>query len=337
MITIKEMANIIGVSPTTVSNVIHGKTKEVSPELTKRIQEVIREYNYIPNMSASNLAKNNSRVIGFIMHTGAKLYNNDVQDFFTSELLGEIEKGVRCAGYYLMLYISDQTEAIHNFVRSWNVDGIIALGFKYDAASQLQQVFDKPMVFIDGYFYDDQEYVNVGLEDYQSGYDITKEVLSYGHRHIVFASDNLSGVDGMRYEGCKKAVYDWEDDVILEHVMIERSMEGIQNLAHSIKEKIGIITAVIFASDSYAVSVMGILLDQGLQIPKDLSMIGFDDTPMSTVVRPQLTTVHQSTGDKAKVAIQKLLPWIETGKKPMSVRMNCYPVIRESLGKIEKR
>ncbi len=337
MITIKEMAAIIGVSPTTVSNVIHGKMKEVSPELTQKIQEVIREYNYIPNMSASNLAKNNSRVIGFIMHSGAMLYNNVVQDFFTSELLGEVEKGIRLAGYYLMVYISDQTEDIRTFVRSWNVDGIVALGFNGDAARHLREAFDKPMVFIDGYFNEEKEYVNVGLEDFESAYEITQCVLSHGHRHIAFASDNLVGVDAKRYAGCVAAAEDHEEEVVVEQILIERSIKGVETFVKTLKSSIGVISAVICASDFYAMSIMGNFQDEGIQVPGDISLVGFDDTPMSTIVRPQLTTVHQSTVDKAKLAIDKLIPWIEGKGKPESSRLKGYPVLRESLGAVKER
>ena len=134
LITIKELAKMIGVSPTTVSNVIRGKTNEVSQQTIEKVQKVLKEVNYIPNMTAINLAKNSSNVIGYVMNAKGIIQDNAVQDFFTGELIGALEMEIRKAGYYMMIYISDDIDEIIKFVSSWNVDGLIALGFNHDNA-----------------------------------------------------------------------------------------------------------------------------------------------------------------------------------------------------------
>ena len=129
MITIKEMANIIGVSSTTVSNVIHGKTKEVSKETVEKVNELLEKYRYVPNMNARNLAKKDSKIIGVVYKYNKNTDNNFIQDPFASEILGAIEVQIRKHEYYTMIYLSEELDDILRFVSSWNVDGLIAVGF----------------------------------------------------------------------------------------------------------------------------------------------------------------------------------------------------------------
>ncbi len=107
MVTIKQIAGELGVSPTTVSNVIHGNTKEVSLQTIKRVKQKVEELNYIPNMSARVLARNSSKIIGLIIRYPVMEGKNVVQDPFNSELIGMIESEVRKIRIFLMLYATE--------------------------------------------------------------------------------------------------------------------------------------------------------------------------------------------------------------------------------------
>ena len=332
------MAGIIGVSPTTVSNVIRGKSKEVSPELAEKIRKVVEEYNYVPNRSAINLAKNNSNVIGFVMSTKSVLYDNIVQDFFTGELIGALEIGVRKQGYFLMIYSSDDMEEIRNFVSSWNIDGIVALGFNNESAQVLRRIYKKPLVFIDGYFLnDDFQYTNVGIEDYQGAYAMTKYLIHEGHQNIAFFSDNYIGGDEARYRGCVDAAKD--EDLPVEYVhkyWIEKKLEGIKKEVEKVIREKSAITALFFCSDNYAVSAMGVLSDLGCKVPEDISVVGYDDAIVASFVRPKLTTVKQSTGEKAEIAVEKLIAMIKNAsEKPEKIVLPVTLQIRDSVKKIK--
>ena len=87
MITIKEMAEMLGISTTTVSNVINGKTSEVSQKTAEKVQKLLDEYDYVPNMSAKNLAQNHSRLIGIVLKGRKDKYENIFADPFHGELL----------------------------------------------------------------------------------------------------------------------------------------------------------------------------------------------------------------------------------------------------------
>ena len=132
MVTIKEIANRLGVSTTTVSNVIHGKTSEVSPATIELVQKMLKECGYVPNMGARNLAQNQSRIIGIVMKERKGRYTNLLSDPFYGELVGAVEKVIRSKGYYLMMNISDNMEDIIAGAASWNVDGVIMVSLDYE-------------------------------------------------------------------------------------------------------------------------------------------------------------------------------------------------------------
>ena len=102
---LKEMAEMLGISTTTVSNVINGKTSEVSQKTAEKVQKLLDEYDYVPNMNAKNLAQNHSRLIGIVLKRRKDKYENIFTDPFHGELLGALESAIREQGYYMMIYI----------------------------------------------------------------------------------------------------------------------------------------------------------------------------------------------------------------------------------------
>lgn len=300
---------MIGVSPTTVSNVIRGKTQEVSQQTIEKVQKVLKEVNYIPNMTAINLARNSSNVIGYVMNAKGIIQDNAVQDFFTGELIGALEMEIRKAGYYMMIYISDDVEEIIKFVSSWNVDGLIALGFNHDNAQKLREVYKKPLVFIDGHFYDDgNEYTNVGLEDYKGAYEMTRYLIECGHKRMGFFANNYIGINNERYRGFTDAIkHAGLPKEAGEKFTIEKSGQGIKRCLDGLMKRISDFSALFFISDNCAVVAMDYLMDNGIRIPEDISIVGYDDAAVASLVRPKLTTVHQNPTQKAHVAFEKLM------------------------------
>ena len=98
MITIKDMADMLGTSTTTVSNVIHGKTSEVSQKTVERVEKLLEEYDYVPNNSARSLTQNCSKIIGVALKSRKEQYDNILADPFFSELIGAIEAEIRSTG-----------------------------------------------------------------------------------------------------------------------------------------------------------------------------------------------------------------------------------------------
>lgn len=337
MITIKKIADLLNISPTTVSNVIHGKTKEVSNDTIIKVQNKIKELNYVPNMNARSLARNSSKIIGLIIRYPMMNGKNAFQDPFNSELIGTIEYEVRKAGYFLMLYVTDKASDILTLVSTWNVDGIIIVGLGAKECKQVNDTSDKPVIFIDCYFVDDaNQYINVGLKDKEYAKTMTEYLISQGHKKIAFLADNCVGVDLERWKGFKQALC--ENNLAIDQTNFIRIDYKKNDIFDSLKElhgRLSEFTALFFASDYYAVLGINFLKDKGIHIPNDISVVGFDDNIFGRYMCPKLTTVHQNPGEKGRIAMSLLLNILKNEPvEQTNICLDAELIIRDSVRNI---
>ena len=341
MVTIKDMAEMAGVAPTTVSNVLHGRTKKMSKETLARVQKVIDECQYVTNMGARLLANYGSRIIGVIISYGRREEQNAIQDPFFSEVIGALEKEIRLNGYFMMLYTSGNVEESLKIASSWNIEGLVVLGCQPEDCSKFKQSSKIPVVFIDSYFVgDERQFENVGLQDYEGGRLVAEYLVKQGHRRIAFLADAEIpvGVDRRRLEGCKTAVLEaggtWTD----ENYIALSYQEDVRHrfLEEFCGENLRNYTALVFASDFYAIDAINVFFRQGVQVPDDVSVTGFDDNVFAKQSRPRLTTVHQNPSRKAGLAIGMLLRMLrgETIEEP-NIRLPVSIIARESVKKIK--
>jgi len=341
MITIKDIADKAGVSPTTVSNVLHGRTEKVSKDTLEYVQKIIEESNYVSNMGARLIANYGSRIIGVIMMYGSRNEKNALQDPFFSEIVGALEREIRNSQYYMMLYTSASVEESLKLALAWNIEGLIVLGAQADDCRRLKENISIPIVFIDCYFNNDQHvYANVGLCDEEGAYKITNYLIDNGHKKIAFLCDSQFpvGVSFFRKEGCQRALRERgiecsdKDLIYISHIAEERYQLLDQFYQSRIKEY----TALFFSSDFYAVDGVHFLHDKGMKVPEDISIVGFDDNIYASQCRPQITTVHQDTSQKAVYAIDLLQKLIQ-GKEveEYDIKLPIRIVIRDSVKKIE--
>ena len=338
MITIKEIAKQLNMSTTTVSNVIHGKTSEVSDDTKKKVQDFLDKVDYVPNINARNLAQNESKIIGLALKARADKYENLIMDPFVSELIGGVEETIRNAGYFMMLYISSDTTEIMRHVSTWNVDGLILFGMIGNDGIRVSEKYKKPIVCIDTYSIEGLKHcTNVGLDDEQGTYDITNYLITQGHRKIAFLSDNMTGVDLARLTGYKKALKDagikYKSDNFLK--IRPRSSE-IEESLDEICKRSKDFTAVVCVSDLYAVTLMAALEDRGISVPNDISIVGFDDNMLGKYHRPALTTVHQDIKAKGVTAADTLLKQLAGHKTPNQIQLPTKLVIRDTVRNIQK-
>lgn len=347
MATIKDIAREAGVSFTTVSNVIHGKTNKVSPAMVDKIKKIMDELNYVPNMGARMLVKSRSRIIGVIASDLTNLSKEGAQSPFMAEILGTMEKEIRKNGYYMMLCFSDSITEIENLLSTWNVDGIIAVSLGTELSRKLAEKISVPAVFIDCYFGREEKYLNVGTADEQGAYEITSYLISLGHRELLFLSDidiKKHPADqwnsGRRREiGYLRAL---KDAGITNREASIWSCSTVRQERERLFEKIirqkGIVTGLVFCNDYFAIEAMDYLSHRGIRIPRDFSVTGFDDIDMARLSSPRLTTVHQGVSQKGQISVEKLICAIE--KEPVgekNVRLPIRLVIRESAQKIPEK
>jgi LacI family transcriptional regulator len=338
MITIKEIAKQLNMSTTTVSNVIHGKAGEVSDDTKKKVEEFLKKVDYVPNISARNLAQNESKIIGLALKARADKYENLIMDPFVSVLIGGVEETIRNAGYFMMLYISSDTDEIMRHVSTWNVDGLILFGMLNDDGIRVSEKYKKPIVCIDTYSIEGlKHFTNVGLDDEQGTYDIVSYLISQGHRKIAFISDNTTGVDYARLTGYKKALKDAgiryrEKDFLKIRPRSDEIEESLEEICERAKDY----TAIFCVSDLYAVTLIAALSDRGVKVPDDISVAGFDDNMLGQLHRPALTTVHQDVKLKGVTAADTLLKQLAGKATPNQIKLPTHLVIRDTVKKIAK-
>ncbi|MCE5344467.1 MAG: LacI family transcriptional regulator, partial [Eubacteriales bacterium] len=201
--TIKQIADSMGVSTATVSNLIHGHLEKMSPETAQRIREQLNKYQYIPNMGARMLAKGDSQIVGVITNYPNREEKLALQDPFVSEMLGALENEIRTRGFFMLLCAAQSAEEIHRVAQTWNAMGLIIMGLQAPKCRELMQVTRKPIVFIDSYFERGEQYNNIGLGDQEGMYRLTRYLLSLGHRNILYVGDQqtLEGLDAERLAG----------------------------------------------------------------------------------------------------------------------------------------
>lgn len=313
MVTIKDIAKYTGVSCTTISNVIHGRSNRVSQETIEKVNSAIRVLGYTPNMSARTLVSKSSKVIAFINHVITRDDTNMMEDPFHSSAIGVIESKLRENGYYLMLRTVKTTEELISFLQNWNVDGLFLTGIFHDNFFDALSAFHIPIVLIDSYVRQPNVY-NVGLEDFQGSYLATKYLAEKGHKRIAYASPFMKdgGVLQERFLGYKAALTD-SNIPFDPSILFEYEMDSVAS-CHAAADAIAAhkdITSLVTSADQLAIGIMSGLHALGIRVPDDISIIGFDDIPMCQMVTPPLTTIHQDMKLKAQTAVEFMLQLLE--------------------------
>lgn len=339
MATIKEIAELAGVSTTTVSNVIHGKTKKVSPSTIKKVEQLIKELGYVQKMGLRVLNKENSQLIAVVINYHKDFKDSILGDPFYGKIIGFIEEYLQSYGYYMMLYSTKDIEKIFQMVMGWNVDGVISISFSKRNCEKIYQLVKKTIVSIDAYgdveAGEESHVVNIGLDDESGGYQMIKYLLDCGYEHIKVCAGRDSGVDHLRYVGAQKAMEDYSNEnQKMQFVALgmnkEKRRENYEWLLQRRQPK----TALFFVSDMYALEAINYFVDKNIQIPQEIGIAGFDDIIYSEFSNPRLTTIRQDVEEKAKRAVEILLQQIngqvaEEMEMKLPVRLMKRKSVRE--------
>ncbi|MDR1987085.1 MAG: LacI family transcriptional regulator [Treponema sp.] len=345
MITIKEIAALAQVSPSTVSNVLHGRSHKMKADTLKRVKQIIKEYNYISNMSGRTLGRYGSKIIAVVMNYVRRDELNAMQDPFLGGILGALEHEIRTAGFFLMLYISANVGESLRMAASWNAEGLIAISYNQESCRHFIEGARKigiPIVFIDAYFDGEKSFFNVGLQDRQGGFMMTEYLAGLGHTSIAFLGDREIpiGVDYERFLGYQGALekygfpFSEENYVCIRY----RPAERRERLKQFIKKRLRIYSALFFTSDYLAADSINLFHDEGIRVPEDVSVCGFDDNIFAVAVRPKLTTVKQDIGQKAFYAVKQIRALIrKENLKENRISLPVSLVIRDSVRDLKSK
>ncbi|MDO5300156.1 MAG: LacI family DNA-binding transcriptional regulator [Clostridia bacterium] len=316
MATMKDIARAVGVSLTTVSNVVHGNYDRVSPQTVARILEAIEQMHYVPNMSARALVSHSSRIIAFLeTHSPQETYAGNG---FAGVLLSGLESVVTDHGYFLMMRRGTDEATLRLMLNNWNPDGVIFKDCVPQSLVSFVQKQGKPCVAINTYL-DDPQLIQVRASDHEGGRIATEHLLSLGHRDILFVGAVHHGFSNndQRYLGHCDA---------LRAAGIEPRPGNLINSLHPFGAERGIalghqlakqkhFTAICVSGDQYAVAIMAGLREGGVRVPEDISIIGFDDVDIARMCYPPLTTIRQDGIGKGKRAAEAIFSLI-AGESP---------------------
>lgn len=332
MIRIKDIADRAGVSPTTVSNVIHGKTGRVSGEKVKQITKLLEEMNYVPSMSAQLLASEHSGLIGVVIGYGQRGDALALEDPFIAKLVGNLEYQIRKQGYYMMLVMRHEGKELLEQVIGWNFEGLIMMGVDEKEVHRIHALFQKPIVLIDWHLELPQDVVRIGTDDRMGAYQMGSYLLRRGHRRILFVSDCDVFVDHERWLGvCQALTEAGIKDADLRHLIIfwdqEKRLEQYEKLLPYLKQQ----SALFFSSDFYAVEASNFLQKNGVRVPEEISIAGFDDVSYAKMARPALTTVRQNVDEKARYAVEAVTRMIAGSPVKREYWISTSLAVRESV------
>lgn len=299
-IRIVDIAEELGVSTATVSNVIHGKTRKISDETVKRVQQLLEERQYIPSMAGILLAQNDSRIIGVVINDHEKYEGHVLEDQFICASVNALAREIEQAGKFLMLKVTDKWDAIPRFASMWNMEGMVLIGYCEQDYKKLREQMHIPFVVYDGYMESSGKLVNIEIDHFDGGVQVGRYLKNRGHRAVLCVSDNDICMDRKRFMGLKSEISSAEL-MIIPMEQEARTLFYMEHLAEIKKH-----SAVFAVSDHYAMDLIRFLKSVGISVPEDMSVVGFDDVRESEKFVPALTTIKQDYWQRAALAVRML-------------------------------
>lgn len=303
-VNIKDVASEAGVSVVTVSRVLNN-VSTVRKSSREKVQRAVNKLNYQPSAAAQSLARGKTNVIGLIIP--------DLSDPFIMKVVDEVDKALESRDYSLALSIvRDEENSIEvkersNFLfRQKRVDGILMITplFESDYVKSLE---DKDIPFV---ILDNQKlpfkYPSIVVDNFRGGYDVTRYLIELGHKEIAYiGGPEILLSSKKRGEGFQTALR----EIGLEAYAIERGeyevTTGFDITSKWIKEN-KLPTAIFAGDDHIAFGVINALHIAGYKVPEDISVIGFDDHPMASQLKPFLTTVKQPAREMGQKGVEIL-------------------------------
>ncbi len=314
--TIRELARLSGVSIGTVSRALNGYT-DVRPETRERIVRLAEELDYTPSASARALVTQRSHVVGVFLDTGEG--HPDLQHPFFHEVLAGVQETAGAQGFDLLLFATEQPGngyGRHSYVkrcRHHNVDGVVLMGVDHhDEEVRRLTASSIPTVGVDVEL-DGRATNYVSSDNVAGGALAVDHLVGQGHRRIAVIhgpTDTLAGLD--RLKGYRQALAGaglaYRDEYVTQgDFYVESGFRAARQLLALPEPP----TAIVAASDLMAVGALRAATEAGLAVPRDLSVIGFDDIMLAAHLQPGLTTLRQDKAGLGTAAARALLALVD--------------------------
>jgi DNA-binding LacI/PurR family transcriptional regulator len=335
-ITIKDIAKMCGVGVTTVSRAINNHP-DINEETKDKIMQVIKENNYVPNNSARNLKRSDSKTIAVLI--------KGISNPFFSSMIKILESEIQKKKYFFVLHrVEEQEDEIDvaiELVKEKRLRGIVFLGGYFSHAAKKLEQLKVPFVLSTIGVTENisnQNFAAVAVDDFKESYKMVDYLCKCGHRKIAIISSSMSDVSigRLRLEGYKKALGDnqieYRPNLVrimredIESYTMKNGYEVTRELLQS-KEEFSAIYAI---SDSLAIGACRAITEAGKKIPDDISIAGYDGLEIGVYYNPSLTTIRQPVEEMAYETINMLFDFIHKKETPKSKIFSAELVVGES-------
>jgi len=335
-ITIVDIARLCGVGVTTVSRAINNHP-DINEETKAKIMQVIKEHNYVPNNSARNLKRSDSKTVAVLV----KGINNP----FFMRMIRVFEKEIQKKRYSFHLqHVDDQMDEIDvaiELAKEKRLKGIVFLGGYFSHTKEKLERLNVPFVLstvgLTEYMNQDQ-YSFVSVDDFKESFKMVDYLISLGHRNIamIAAGENDRSIGKLRLEGYKKALE--KHGIPYDERLIRRMKENIEvySMANGyavtkelLEDELDV-TAIFAISDSLAIGACKAIFEAGKKVPDDCSVAGFDGLDISYYYHPSITTIKQPVDRLAEETIKTLFDLINKKVTHAHLTFPAELVIRDS-------
>lgn len=330
---IQDIAKLADVGVSTVSRVLNNHP-DVKDTTRKKVWEIIKENNYIPNNSARILKQNNTKNIGVLI--------KGVFNPFFWEMTTIIGNIITNAGYNMIIEQNDynfyqDVDKLIAFIKEKRLQGVICLGGNFiDINKDSFDGVSVPIVLTSVNTDSNkgkEKYSSVGIDNVKASYIATKYLMDKGHKNIaiILGEANDIGVSWWRLSGYKKALDSMEigidDDLILTgNYSSSGAYKATMNLLNKRKD----VTSIFALSDIMAIGATKAVIDSGLRVPEDISIVGFDGMDESEFYNPGITTVKQPRKLMAEMSINLLISLINGTEENKHIILDTKLIERKS-------
>jgi DNA-binding LacI/PurR family transcriptional regulator len=324
-VTIDLVAKSAGVSRATVSRVMNGSAK-VSPERVRAVKKAIAKYNFTPNATARRLAGGQSGLIALLMEESS-------EEFFQNPFWGEVVQGfsaaITDAGMHPLLLIrpkSGTEESLFSTLRAGQMDALAIFSWHRPMKSFEKLLDPKMKVVLGGDLGGSKNFPFVDVDNIKGGYLATKHLIDLGCKNILTITGDLKLQSGRdRLDGYEQALKSSglkiNDDLVLHGDYTQAKAESLINRLISSKVRFD---GVFAGNDLSAVGAINVLMKNGMDVPRKVKVVGFDDSPIARHNEPSITTVRQpirELGAEVAAMILALLDGQEVENKVLDVKL----------------
>jgi DNA-binding LacI/PurR family transcriptional regulator len=332
-VTIKEIAKLAGVSVSSVSRVINNKPG-VNPTAREKIEKLLKEVDYKPNLTARGLVTGKTYTIGILVPRFVSYYTDQIDAIL--DICNQNDYSVLVSTSYDSM--TSEVDSLKMFMNK-KVDGILYFGSDLnEEKSALVKLIQEttPIVLVEQEL--DNDTPSVIPDMYNGARLLVEHLIDNNHKKIALIGPpdydrvGLQRLEAYRDVLTENGINDFDQYVSLSNYGFEHGMNSMKEIYNRVEEKP---TAVFAADDEMAIGAMSFLQSIGLKIPEDISIVGMNDSMVSKYITPSLTTVNHNQSEIGSLAIEILLKLMrDEVVEEKHIRNRETLVIRDSVKKI---